>query len=220
MEIFNAIQREMVPNDIALDFLSRSFPNFNEFYLFRRQFSYQFASLTFMTYIMSMNSRFPHKMFVARQNGNVWGTELTPCLAANQPSFHNSEPVPFRLTPNIQMVMGPIATEGIFSCAMLVLSRCLTEPEFDLESQLSIFVRDEMVFWFSQQHRRVQWESLLRERVDQNSQIIMRRAVSLSQAVNQQSQSLPANQAIIDLISRAVNPLNLAQTDYLWMPYL
>lgn len=219
MEIFNAIQKEKVPNDIALDFLQKTFPSFTEFYLFRRQFSYQFAALTFMTYIMSMNLRFPHKIFVARDTGTVWGTELIPALAQNQPAFHNNEPVPFRFTPNLQMIMGPLATEGIYSCAMLVLSRCLTEPEFDLEAQLSIFVRDEMLWWFSQQ-RRVSADPQLLERVNANAGIIVRKAASLAAATTQAHQNLPANQPVIDLISKSVNPMNLAMSDYLWMPYL
>lgn len=38
--------------------------------------------------------------------------------------------------------------------------------------------------------------------------------------VNGPGGALPANQTVIDLIARAVNPLNLAATDALWMPYL
>jgi transformation/transcription domain-associated protein len=32
--------------------------------------------------------------------------------------------------------------------------------------------------------------------------------------------SLPANQTVIDMISKSVNPMYLAQMDALWMPYL
>ena len=32
--------------------------------------------------------------------------------------------------------------------------------------------------------------------------------------------SLPANQTVIDMISKSVNPLHLAGMDALWMPYL
>lgn len=82
-----------------------------------------------MTYVMSMNNRFPHKMFIARETGNIWGSELIPAMASTNPFFHNGETVPFRFTPNIQTLMGPIAIEGIFSCAVMAIARCLTEPE-------------------------------------------------------------------------------------------
>lgn len=78
-----------------------------------------------------------------------------------------------------------------------------------------------MIFWFQLQHRRVGWESQLRDRVEFNSNIIVRRATALAQAANTQSTgNLPANQAVIDLIAKAVNPKNLSQTDYLWMAYV
>lgn len=170
-----------------------------------------------MTYIMHMNNRYPHKLSISRATGNIWGSELIPALAAGKPFFHNPEPVPFRLTPNLQTLMGPLATEGIFSCAIMALARCLTEPEFDLEANLSIFVRDEMIFWFTQNPRSGNQDGQIREIVQNNSDIIVKKVVSLSHpAVG----NLPVNQTVIDLIARAVNPSNMAQSDTLWMPYL
>ena len=217
MEAFTAIQERWVPSTIALEYFQKIYPSFADFWLFRRQFSYQYAGLTFMTFIMHMNNRFPHKISIARRTGNTWGSELIPQINPQKPVFSNPEPVPFRLTPNIQTLMGPIATEGIYSCAIMAIARCLTEPQFELEQQLSIFVRDEMIFWFTQQHRSVQ-EGQLRETVQHNSDMIVRRATSLAEPPV--GGVLPANQTIIDFISKAVNPMFLAQSDALWMPYL
>ena len=216
LEIFTAIQEKWVPHTIALDYFKATYPSFAEFWLFRRQFSYQFAALTFMTYIMHMNNRYPHKLSVARATGNVWGSELLASMASGKPNFHNAELVPFRLTPNLQTLMGPMATEGIYSCAIMAIARCLTDPEFELEQQLSLFVRDEMIFWFTSSHRTMA-EGQLREMVQFNSDLVVKRTISLAQAP---PGALPANQTVIDLIARAVNPMNLAQSDALWMPYL
>ena len=57
----------------------------------------------------------------------------------------------------------------------------------------------------------------LRETVQTNSDMIVKRAVSLAQAP---PGNLPANQTVIDLIAKAVNPMNLALCDALWMPYV
>ena len=218
LETYTAIQEKWVNHHLVLDYFTKIYPNFSEFWLFRRQFSYQFAALTFMTYILHMHNRYPHKMFIARGTGNIWGSELMSCMAAGKAFFHNPEPVPFRLTPNLQTLMGPLATEGIFSCAIMAIARCLTEPEFELEQQLSLFVRDEMIFWFTSSHRTPQMvEGQLRETVQTNSELIVRRTLSLAQAP---TGTLPANQTVIDLIAKAVNPMNLASTDALWMPYL
>lgn len=235
IEIFNMIQEKMVPPTVVLQFLSSSYPSFSEFFLFRRQFSYQFAALTFITYVMTMSNRFPHKMFISRATGNIWGSELIPTLASTNPTFHNNEAVPFRFTPNLQSLMGPIAIEGIFSCAVMTIARCLSEPDvrstpspnapavadghaqFELEQHLSVFVRDEMIFWFTQQHRSGLGEQQLRDKVQANSDMIIKKTASLAQPG---TGTLPANQTVIDLISKAANPAHLAQLDHLWMPYL
>ena len=119
METFTAIQEKYVPSTILLEFCQQTYPSFSSFWLFRRHFSYQLASLTFMTYIMHMSTRFPHKLSISRASGAVWGSELIPAMATQRPIFNNPEPVPFRLTPNLQTLMGPLATEGVFSCALM-----------------------------------------------------------------------------------------------------
>ncbi len=217
METFTAVQERWVPSNLVLDFFLQTYPSFSSFWLFRRQFSYQLAALTFITYIMHISTRYPQKLSISRASGCVWGSELVPTISQQRPLFSNPEPVPFRLTPNLQTLMGPLATEGIFSCAIMAISRCLTEPEGELEQQLSIFVRDEVVFWFTQQQRAQLQETQLRETVQANSDIVVKRAMSLARPPDG---NLPANQTVIDLISRAVNPLNLAQCDLLWMPHL
>ncbi|TAQ89061.1 hypothetical protein B7494_g2646 [Chlorociboria aeruginascens] len=218
LEMFTAIQEKWVPHNLALDYFTKIYPSFSDFWLFRRQFSYQYASLTFMTYILHMHNRFPHKINIARASGNIWGSELMSCMAAGRALFHNPEPVPFRFSPNLQTLIGPLATEGIYSCAIMAIARCLSEPEFELEQQLSLFVRDEMIFWFTSSHRTGQMgEAQLRETVQANSEVIVKRTLSLAQSPDG---ALPANQTVIDLIARAVNPMHLAQCDTLWMPYL
>jgi len=218
MEIFSSIQEKWVRHTLALEYFTKTYPGYSEFWLFRRQFSYQFAALTFMTYILHMHNRYPHKLNIARGTGNIWGSELMSCMAAGKAFFHNPEPVPFRLTPNLQTLMGPLATEGIYSCAIMAIARCLTEPEYELEQQLSLFVRDEMIHWFTSQHRQGSMaDGQLRETVQANSEIIVKRTLSLAQSP---AGALPANQTVIDLIAKAVNPMNLAQSDTLFMPYL
>jgi transformation/transcription domain-associated protein len=219
LETFTAIQEKWVPNNLALDYFTKIYPSYSEFWLFRRQFSYQFAALTFMTYVLHMHNRYPQKLNIARGTGNVWGSELMSCMNAGKAFFLNPESVPFRLTPNLQTLMGPLATEGIFSCAIMAIARCLTEPEFELEQQLSLFVRDEMIFWFTNNHRSptTMDQGQLRETVQMNSELIVKRTQSLAQSP---AGALPANQTVIDLIAKAVNPMNLAQMEPLFMAYL
>ncbi|KAL4805091.1 hypothetical protein BDV18DRAFT_24971 [Aspergillus unguis] len=217
-EMLTAIQDKWVPPTMVLDYFQKTYPNFSDFWLFRRQFAYQYAAIAFMTYMMHMGNRYPNKIMISRSTGDIWGSELIPIVNPNKAFFYNPEQVPFRLTPNIQTLLGPIATEGLFACAIMAIARCLTEPRHELEQQLSVFVRDEMMFWATTHHRdRVLNAQQLRELVYNNSDIIVNRAVSLA---SPPEGNLPANQTTIDLISKAVNPQHLAAGDALWMPYL
>lgn len=218
-EIFAAIQEKWVPHTLVLEYFQRIYPNYADLYLFRRQVSYQYACVAFMTYVMHMNSRLPSKLFFSRSTGNIWASDILPSVHTGKGVFFNPEPVPFRLTPNLQTLMGPLFMEGIFSSTMMAIARCLTEPRHELEQQLSIFVRDELLLGVvpTMYLRSNTIEHQLREFVQTNTDFVVNRAVSLASSPDG---TLPANQSVIDLISRAVNPHQLAQCDALWMAYI
>lgn len=220
LEILNAIQDKWVPRTVALDFFQRSYPDFADFWLFKRRFSYQLAALTFMTYVLYIDKRYPQKIHISRGTGNIWSSELLSFMTNQRPFFSSThEHVPFRLTPNLQTLMGPLATEGVFSCAIMAIARCLTEPELELEHAFTLFVRDEVMFWFTSTHRTLQLdEGQLRATVQANCDVIVKRAMAL--ATTDPEAKVPANQTVIDLISKAVNPINLAMQDALWQAYL
>lgn len=218
MEILGGIQATLVPPTVMKNYFTKKYQSFADFFLFRKQFAYQYAGLTFMTFLMSINNRYPHKYLINLNSGNIWAAEMLPLLPPTKspPSFHNGEPVPFRLTPNIQALMGPTVLEALFAMSIMVIARGLTDPEFDLDQYLCVFVRDELISWYTQQHRSNVPDSQLRDTVRHNVEAIVRRATSLAQ-VGQGN--VPANQTVIDLISQAVNSRHLALADNLWMPY-
>lgn len=221
MEILIAIQSTIVPTTILRDYFARTYSTFEMFWLFRKQFAYQFAGVTFMTFLMSINNRYPYKYFINTSSGAIWTTDMLPVISlkttANSPTFHNPEYIPFRLTPNIQTLMGHTALEGIFSVSVMVIAKCLTETAHELDQYISVFIREELVSWYVQQQRPTLPDNLLRDITMKNVGYIGKRAISLAQ-VGQGN--IPANQTVIDLISQAVNPRYMSVTDNLWMPYL
>lgn len=54
------------------------------------------------------------------------------------PIFAMSDVVPFRLTPNMQHLLGPVFTEGILTSGIMAIGRGLTEPEVSISSFLMI----------------------------------------------------------------------------------
>lgn len=225
VEILASIQAKLVPKTIMREFFLHQYRTYEDFWLFRRQFAYQYAAVSFMTVMMSVNSRYPHKFLVNMATGNIWATEMLPIIAQTRqpPTYLNGEPVAFRLTPNLQTLMGQQVIEGVFAPTMMIIAKGLTEPEFDLTQFLPLFVRDELISWFAHQLNPTQVipvgvnsEEAMQAIVKSNVDIIGRRAASLGQPGHSNS---AANQTALDLISLAVNPRSLALTDILWMPY-
>jgi len=99
----------------------------------------------------------------------------------------------------------------------MAVARCLSEPEFEMDQYLSIFIRDEIITWYTTQHIPQPQDLELQKQVTINVEIVIRRLTSL---VKVPGGNLPANQTVIDHISQAVDPLSLAQMDLLWMPWI
>lgn len=231
VEILSAIQSLLVPSTVMKNFFIDLYPQFEDFWLFKKQFTSQYASFIFTTYMMCVNTRQPQKIHINRGSGDVWTSDMLPCKIGNKnasldgsqggrpaPLFYNAEMVPFRLTPNIQKLIGETALEGVLSVYVLVIARALTEPESDLEQYLTLFVRDEVISWCTQQEppRPVPQDNQLREIVRVNVELIIKRVLSMGHISSGPSIS---TQNVLDLISQAVNPRNLAAADTLWMAY-
>ena len=287
-QIHDTISRNMVPGSIVLDYFRATFPAFADFWLFRRQAAYQMAALSFLNYILMMRDRNPTKMHFSRGTGSIWGSDLVPNMSSTgganpRPIFGNNEAVQIRYTPNLQMLMGPVAIEGVFSASIGVVARSLVDPmsvedemvaektrpgsqngannagaltngtastagantaqpssssapppsspvrdtsssssttlhpDTPLESILSIFIRDEIILWSTANKRPAPNRDELREFVQNNGDMVLKRAQVLAKAPGG---DLPANQSVIDLIGKCGDPKRLCQMELGWMSYL
>ncbi|CAB4253773.1 histone acetyltransferase TRA1 [Maudiozyma barnettii] len=233
MEIFSSIHSMFLPTTVLKDSFCALYPEFEDFWLFRKQFTSSYGTVTFMTYMMMINNRTPSKIFVDKQSGDVFTLEMLPSrypfervkplfknlelnLPPDAPIFHNNEPVPFRLTPNIQKLIGDSALEGIFAVDIFTISRALLDPENELNSYLTLFIRDEIISWYSNMHRPIVENPQLREMIQSNVDLIIKR---VSQLGHLSSTPTVTTQFVLDCISAAVNPRNLAGTNISYMAW-
>jgi transformation/transcription domain-associated protein len=128
MEIFNDVTTNVLPNDVMTKFFLRTMNSTTDFWFFRRQVTVQLAAVTFITYIMNIGHRYPQKIRIACNSGNIWMSDLLPLFNASL-VMQNPEAVPFRLTPNIQHFITDVGVEGIFAGTLAALALCLSEPE-------------------------------------------------------------------------------------------
>ncbi|GMM58795.1 histone acetyltransferase [Maudiozyma humilis] len=233
MEIFSSIHSMFMPSTVLKDHFTGLYPEFEDFWLFRKQFASSYGAVTFMTYMMMINNRTPGKIFVDKESGDVFTLEMLSSrypfervkplfknmdlnLPPDAPIFHNNEAVPFRLTPNIQKLIGDTALEGIFSVDIFNISRALLEPENELNSYLTLFIRDEIISWYSNLQRPIVENPQLGEMVQSNVDLVIKR---VSQLGHLSSTPAVTTQFVLDCISAAVNPRNLASTNISYMAW-
>lgn len=156
------------------------------------------SAFIFQTYLFSIGRRTPSSLLVNRAGGQMFTSDLVPSHAPGKPEFANTEPVPFRLTPNIQNFITPIGIEGVLVTGIMSIARALTESEvsqgnpyypllladlsvqYDLEHRLAIFVSDEMAFWHTSRRSAKPTDVQLRELTLSNVDAVCRRAKLLS----------------------------------------
>nr|KAJ3422805.1 hypothetical protein HK105_006243 [Polyrhizophydium stewartii] len=234
-EIMEEIANKMIPETIVSEGAYTRLPqyfrsrmqSYIDLWTFRKRFTAHLATMTFMTYLMSIGHRHPQKIHISPKTGSVWGSDLLPTISNSTSLFTNNEAVPFRFTPNLQTFLTPLGMEGVFPASIMAVGRSLTEPEFELGDYLSIFVRDELVTWRANLRKPAFQPAQLREHVNNNVEVIVRRAQALSCKAEREKPVPSANEraepvcrTILDLISQAVNPLKLAQMDIAFMPQL
>ncbi|KAI9495464.1 hypothetical protein BDB00DRAFT_870320 [Zychaea mexicana] len=222
MEINDEISNSMVPSNILSKYMLRTMGSYTDYYMLRKQFTAQYATATFMTYIFSVGQRMPYRIAISRSTGDVWMIEFVPSFNQTNATFSNGEPVPFRFTPNIQEFITPVGIEGPFTSCLVATARCLTEPELELDQYLGPFVRDELMTWHTANNRSVT-DAQFKERVNSNVMQIVAKAQFLSCKADREktiNANKPTNQNVIDLISQASNPQKMAQVDCTWMPWL
>lgn len=162
----------------------------------------------------------PYKVVGGKTPHNIFQNSFLDVSAQRAaPMFCSLELVPFRLTPNIQELIGPVGSEGILSMHLMIIAQCLADPQYEIEHFLNLFIRDEIQSWYAQRVRSsTQDTPNLREIVRVNVEYLIKRITQLANTENF-GQSV-SSQFVVNLITHAVNPRNLASTDTLWMAYL
>ncbi|KAJ7276442.1 hypothetical protein B0H12DRAFT_1227571 [Mycena haematopus] len=225
-DIYDEVAVKMVPEDVLTRYMIRTMHGPSELWRMRKQFALQIASCSFMTYTLCLTHRTPYRYLLSRATGQMTMTELVPGMSQQIPIFATNDVVPFRLTPNLQHFLGPIFTEGILTSGIMAIGRSLTEPEFDLEQQLCLFSRDEVMTWM--RGRGTSNDVNFRKFVAANIDGVVKRAETMAckiereQAVNNPTVPVlaPVVQTVANLISSATNPIQLTKMGEMYTPWM
>ncbi|GAA5907251.1 hypothetical protein JCM6882_008402 [Rhodosporidiobolus microsporus] len=220
-EILEETALKMVPDDVLKKYLIKSMASPNDLWHLRKQMTTSMAAFIFLTYVMSIADRRPYRIHISRSTGKINTVDMVPSIVPNKPELIHNEAVPFRFTPNFQRFIGPHGTEGLLVSSLMAIARALTESEFDLEHRLSIFVREEIVTWFSMS--KTEPRTNLREHVLSAVDAVVRKAKVMSCKYERErppSSNVPVSQSLIELLLKASNSTNLAMCDPAWVAAL
>ncbi|WAR58696.1 hypothetical protein PtB15_10B34 [Puccinia triticina] len=225
LEIGEEITAKLMPDSILKNYFFRSMKTAGDLWLFRKRMTIQYASFIFISYIFSLSLRTPHRIAFDRSSGAIFTTDMFPSVLSNKPEFGHTEAVPFRFTPNIQQFLTRQNIEGLLTASLMAIGQALVQRENELEHNLSIFVRDDVMSWNHIALAKSMNEDFnINEIISKNIQLIVKKSKLLACEMEKKNID-PANpqpvcQSIIELINLASSLPKLYSMDPAWMPWL
>ncbi|KAF8138723.1 FAT domain-containing protein [Boletus edulis] len=225
-DIMDEVVAKLVPDDVLTKYMLNVMGGPADLWKMRKQFALQIAATSFMTYVFCLTSRSPSRFHLSRSTGRVAMSELLPGVAGQAPVFASNDAVPFRFTPNMQKFLGPIFTEGVLTSGIMVIARCLTEPDFGLEQQLCLFARDEVMTWLHGRGQPWTFDISFRTNCAANIDGVVKRAEVMACKLERDQigmvstpPTMPVIQTVTNLISNATNPIQLMRMSEIYHPW-
>lgn len=144
LEIYEELCGNWVPENIFKRSILRNFSSHDQLFLFIKQFTTHLGLLSIFSYILGVNDVTPGKLFISMDTGQVYQSELKSSYVSSTLLIDKTEKVPFRLTRNMEYLMGPFGKSGILPGAMLAFAHCLQKYEFHVRNLLCSLLRDDL----------------------------------------------------------------------------
>ncbi|XP_049383285.1 uncharacterized protein LOC125847672 isoform X2 [Solanum stenotomum] len=147
LQAYNEITKSFVTESIFSQYMYKTLLSGNHMWAFKKQFAIQLALSSFMSFMLQIGGRSPNKILFAKNTGKIFQTDFHPAYDANGMKFN--EPVPFRLTRNLQAFFSHFGVEGLVVSAMCAAAQAVVSPKQSqlLWYHLAMFFRDELFSW-------------------------------------------------------------------------
>ncbi|KAF7457813.1 non-specific serine/threonine protein kinase [Cryptosporidium felis] len=144
LRIYDEICDNWIPENLIKRCILRKFTSYDQSFLFTKQFTTHIGLLSTFSYILGVNDVTPGKLFISTDTGQVYQSELKPSYVSSTLLIDKTEKVPFRLTRNMEYLMGPFGKNGILPGTMLAFAHCLQKYEFHVRNLLCSLLRDDL----------------------------------------------------------------------------
>ncbi|KAL7102214.1 hypothetical protein ACP275_08G105000 [Erythranthe tilingii] len=235
LQAYNDITKNIVTETIFSQFMYKTLLNGNHTWAFKKQFAVQLALSSFMSFMLQIGGRSPNKILFAKNTGKIFQTDFHPSYDANGMIEFN-EPVPFRLTRNLQAFFSHFGVEGLIVSAMCAASQAVVSPKQSqhLWHHLAMFFRDELISWswrrpLGMPLAPVGGGSLnnvdLKQKVTTNVEHVITRINGIApQYISEEEENgvdppQSVQRGVAELVDAALTPRNLCMMDPTWHPW-
>ncbi|KAK9136460.1 hypothetical protein Syun_015790 [Stephania yunnanensis] len=236
LQAYNDITKNLVTDNIFSQYMYKTVLSGNHLWAFKKQFAIQLALSSFMSFMLQIGGRSPNKILFAKNTGKIFQTDFHPAYDGNGMIEFN-EPVPFRLTRNMQAFFSHFGVEGLIVSAMCATAQAVVSPKQSqhLWHQLAMFFRDDLLSWSWRRPLGIPSAPIsaggslnpldFKHKVTTNVEHVIERIKGIApqyvEEVRENAMDPPQSvqRGVTELVEAALTPRNLCMMDPTWHPW-
>ncbi|KAL8246880.1 hypothetical protein R6Q59_008096 [Mikania micrantha] len=236
LQAYNHITKDYVFDNIFSQYMYKTLLSGNHMWAFKKQFAIQLALSSFTSFMLQIGGRSPNKILFAKNTGKIFQTDFHPAYDANGMIEFN-EPVPFRLTRNLQAFFSHFGVEGLIVSAMCASAQAVVSPKQSqhLWHHLAMFFRDELLSWSWRRPLGMPLAPVVgggslnpvefKQKITTNvEEVIVRISGIAPQFISEEEENSvdppqSVQKGVTELVEAALTPRNLCMMDPTWHPW-
>ncbi|KAL3525275.1 hypothetical protein ACH5RR_013647 [Cinchona calisaya] len=236
LQAYNDITKTHVTDSIFSQYMYKTLLSGNHLWAFKKQFAIQLALSSFMSFMLQIGGRSPNKILFAKNTGKIFQTDFHPAYNVNG-MIEFTEPVPFRLTRNLQAFFSHFGVEGLIISAMSAAAQAVISPKQSqhLWYHLAMFFRDELLSWSWRKPLGMPLGPMvgggglnpvdLKQKITTNVEHVIGRINGIApQYISEEDDNgvdppQSVQRGVAELVEAALTPRNLCMMDPTWHPW-
>jgi transformation/transcription domain-associated protein len=218
-DVYNEICTSRVGSKVFVQYVQKRLDSSESFYQFRRAFAGQLASNSLLQYIFSVAERTPPRFVMLMSKAIVLAPDFR--VSYSTQGFIEGHDIPFRMTPNMEALIGKPYLEGRFIRSIAMVAGAVREHREELDPILRLLMRDDILAWYSKtlaktDSKTQELEHQLIERVAKNVSLVHARFSECAPTSTKAAKEGSIDSKIRELYEQATNAelLSMMPTNY------
>ena len=218
-EVYSDVCASRVGSKVFLQYIQERLQDSESFYQFRRAFAGQLASNSLLQYIFSVAERTPTRFVMILSKAIVLSPDFRVSYSAQ--GFIEGQEIPFRMTPNIEALIGKPYIEGRFIRSIAMVAGAIREHREELDPVLRLLMRDDILAWYSKSLAKTdsktqELEHQLIERVSKNVSLVHARFSECAPTSTKAAKEGAIDSKIKELfeLAKSTEKLSMMPTNY------